>query len=114
MTGTGAVPQFTGRILEVRILGLFVRSRLVVASMAAGTIRLERREPPLHDLSVALMTLRTLQIAAVVQWFVWQPGVTDIRRGPRVRAVAQTAVLGGIEVPRILTGCLRAVVAGGA
>jgi len=89
-----------------------MRPRLVVARMAASTIRLERRELPLHDLGVALMALSALQVVAVVLRLIRQARVTIVCRSPRVRAVAQTAILGGIEVPRIRTGCLCAVVAG--
>jgi len=112
MAGARAVSKLTGRVFDVRIFRLLVRSRLVVTCMTAGTIGLERRELPLYDLGVALMALSALQVVAVVLRLIRQTGVAVICWCPRVRAVAQTAVLGGIEVSRILTGCLCAVVAG--
>lgn len=58
------------------------------------------------------MTFGALEIAAMIKRLVAQPGMTVICRGPDGRAMAQAAVLRGIEVPRIHAGSRRAVVAG--
>lgn len=114
VTSSRAVAQFTGRILDIRILGLLVRPGLVVIAVAPGTVRLERRESPGNNFGIALMAFGTGEVAPVVERLVGQSGMAVVRWCPRVRVMAQTTVLGRIEVPRILAGCRRAVVAGGA
>ncbi len=112
MASAGTVTQFTGGIFDVRILRLLVRPRLVVAGVTTRTVRLERGELPGHNFSVALMAFGACQIAAVVLRLIRQARVAVIGRHPCIRAVAKTAVLRGIEMPRVLAGCCRAVMAG--
>ena len=59
------------------------------------------------------MAPRAGKVAAVIQWFVRQAGVTVIGRHPRNCVVAQTAFLGRIEVTRVLACSRRAVVTRG-
>lgn len=58
------------------------------------------------------MAGRARQVAAMVLRFVGQPSVTEIGREPGTGAVAQTAILSGVEVPWILTCRCCAVMAG--
>ena len=48
----------------------------------------------------------------MIEWFVLQSCMTEVRRRPRDRAVAEATVLGGIKVPHIHTRRSRSVVAG--
>jgi len=59
------------------------------------------------------MACGTQQRRAVIERLVRQARVAVVRGSPRIRAMAQTAVLRGIEVTRVLAGRYCAVVAGG-
>lgn len=89
-----------------------MRPRFVVTGVAAGTVRLECGELPLHDFGIALVAFGALQVAAVVLRFIRQASVPVVCWRPRIRVVAQATVLCRIEMSRILAGCRRAVVAG--
>ncbi len=91
---------------------LLVWPRLVVVRMTGCTVGLERRELPVDELRVRLMAIGAQLRATVIERLVGQPGMTIVRRRPRVRVVTQTAVLRSVEVPRILAGRNGAVVAG--
>jgi len=85
---------------------------LVVTAVASSAIRLESRELPVDCFGVALMALRTCQVAAVVLRLVRQAGMAIVSGCPGGRAVAQTAILTCIEMPGVLPACGGAVVAG--
>ena len=80
--------------------------------MAASTVRLKGWKLPVHDLGVAAMAVRAGQVAEVILRFVGQAGVAVVGRRPCIRVVAQTTVLGCIEVAGVCTSCGRTVVAG--
>lgn len=58
------------------------------------------------------MTLSAIEVAAVIERLVRQPGVTVVRRCPPVRRMAYTTVHRGIEVAGIHAGSICAVVTG--
>lgn len=90
-----------------------VFARLIVSCMTACASRLVGRRRPQDDLRVGLMAICTLQIAAVVQRFVSEPGVTVITRYPGVRNMAQAAILYRVEVVRSLARSCNTVVTAG-
>lgn len=57
------------------------------------------------------MALGAIEVAAVIERLVSQPGVTEIRGSPPIRRMTLTTIHGGIEVPRVLAGGIGAVVA---
>lgn len=80
--------------------------------MTAGTIRLERGITPVDSFGIALVTLGTRKIAAMIERLVRQSCMAVIDRRPGVGVMAQTTVLHGVEVPGVLSRRNRAVVAG--
>ena len=79
--------------------------------MAASTSRLVAGRRPVDDFRIRLMTFGTVEVATMVQWLVGQPAVAVVSRRPRVRVMAQPAILGGVEVPGIHASRRRTVVA---
>ena len=79
--------------------------------MAASTSRLVAGRRPVDDFRIRLMTFGTVEVAKMVQWLVGQPAVAVVGRCPRVRVVAQAAILRGVEVPGIHASRRRTVVA---
>ena len=111
VASTGTITQFTCGVLDRRIFGFLMWTGLIVSGMAAGAIWLECRELPINHLGVALVTRGTSKVAAVIERFVWQARVAVVSRSPRVRVMAQAAVLCGVEVSGILAGCNSTVMA---
>jgi len=58
------------------------------------------------------VALSAIEVAAVIERFVWKPDVPVVGWRPGVRCVAQATVLCGIKVPGIHARSCRAVVAG--
>ena len=103
VAGTGAVAKLACRILDIRVLRFLVWAGLVFVRVAASTVRLERRELPIHNFRVALMTVGTSQVVSVIKRLVRQARMAIVNRRPGIRVVAQTAILRRIEMPRILS-----------
>lgn len=76
---------------------------LVITRVATGTVWLERRESPVNNLCVALVTFSANQVIPVILRLVRQAGMAVISWRPGIRAVAQAAVLTRIEVARVLS-----------
>lgn len=117
MAGASAVRYLTDGIFDFRrrdsvLDDLLVRLQLVVARVAARTVRLKCSEPPGNDFRVGLVTIGTRQVAAVIERFVGQCRVSEVRRDPRVGVVAQAAFLCRQKVPRILSGRGNTIVTG--
>lgn len=111
VASTGTITQFAGGIFDIRVLRFLVRAGLICARMATGTIWLECRELPVDNLCVALVTVGTGKVVAVIERFVRQTCVAVIGWRPGIRVVASPAIHVRIEVPRILTRRKRAVMA---
>ena len=79
--------------------------------MAAGAIRLVCGGRPLHNLGVVLVTFGARKVAAMIQRFVGQADVHVDVRNPGVCRVARIAFLLRDEMPEVLAGSDRAVVA---
>jgi len=90
---------------------VLVNTRLVVTRVTTGTVWRVTRGGPVDDLGIRAMALGAGKVAAVIQRFIAQPGMTVIDRPPGIRVVAQATVLRRIEMSRVLTGRKRAVVA---
>lgn len=112
MASAGTVSQLTCGVKRVRILGLLVWSRLVFACVTARTVRLKGGVLPVDDFRIGLMAICTCQIVAMILRLIGESGVSVVGRCPRIRVVAQTTVLHGVEVARVLPGGQGAVVAG--
>jgi hypothetical protein len=80
-----------------------MRVGFVITCVATGAVGLERRESPVNDLCVALVTFSASQVIPVILRLVRQTGMAVISWRPDIRAVAQTAILRRIEVPRVLS-----------
>lgn len=80
-----------------------VRTRFVVARMAARTVRLVRWCLPLDDFGVRQVTGRTQQNGTVIEWLVSQAGVHVRGWNPACRVVAFIALPGGNEMSRIFS-----------
>jgi len=80
MTRTGAVLEFTHRIMGFRALVFLVWSGLVIAGVAAGAIVLKRRKLPGNGFCIGSVTLRASQVVAVIERFVKQCRVTELVR----------------------------------
>ena len=91
---------------------VFVYAGLVVTGVTACAIGLVARRRPVNDFRVVLMTLGAKEIVAMILWLIRESGVSVVGRCPRIRVVAQTTVLHGIEVARVLPGGQRSIVAG--
>jgi len=91
---------------------VFVYAGLVVTGVAARACGLVARRRPVDRFRIVLMALGAKEVAAVILRFIRESRVPVVGRNPRIRAVAQTAVLYGIEVAGVLPGGQRAVVAG--
>jgi len=98
--------------MSVGVFTLLVRSRLVVAGVTAGTVRLKRGIPPGNKFGVGLVASSAQQVAAMILWFVGQGHVAVVSGRPRVRDVAGIAFLCGAEVTRVLTDRCYAIVTG--
>ena len=61
--------------------------------MAASTSRLVARRRPVDDFRIRLMTFGTVEVDTMVQRLVGQPAVAVVGRRPRVRVMAQPAIL---------------------
>jgi len=91
---------------------MFVDLGLVVASVTACAIGLVARRRPADHFRVVLMALGAREVVAMILRLIRQAGVPVVGRYPRIRAVAQTTVLRGIEMALILPGGQGSVVAG--
>ena len=80
VTGAGTVPEFARRIVAVRILILLVWPGLVIARVAASAIKLKRRIPPGDGFRIGLVTVRAIQVVAVIERFVRQCRMTKLVR----------------------------------
>ena len=80
-----------------------MRVGFVITRVATGAVGLERRESPVNNLCVALVTFSASQVAKVILRLVRQARMAVIGRCPDIRAVAQAAVLRCVEVARILS-----------
>jgi len=102
----------TGRtVLVLAQTVMFVDPGLVVTSVTACAIWLVARRRPADHFRVVLMTLGAREVVAMILRLIRQAGVPVVGRYPRIRAVAQTTVLHGIEMARVLSGSRSAVVA---
>lgn len=113
MAGAGTVSQLTCGVKRFRILGFLVWSRLVFACVTARTVRLKGGELPVDDFRIVLVALGAIEVVAMILRLIRESGVHVIGRYPRIRVVAQTTVLHGIEVAWVLPGGKGAIVAGG-
>lgn len=91
---------------------MFVDTGLVVTGVTACTIGLIARRRPVDRFRIVLMALGAKEVVEMILRFIRESRVTVVGRYPRIRAVAQTAVLYGIEVGRVLPGGQSSVVAG--
>jgi len=98
-------------VLIAREAVVLVDTRLVIAGMATGAVGCVTGRRPADNLGIGSMALGTPEVAAVVQRFVAQSGVTVVDRSPCDRVMAPPAVLRRVEVSGILARCDRAVVA---
>ena len=58
------------------------------------------------------MTILAGRVPAVVTRVIAIPIMSEVGRHPTIRAMADIALLGGVQVPVPLTGCRRSVMAG--
>jgi len=89
---------------------VFVYAGLVITGVTACATGLVARRRPINDIRVVLMTLGAKEIATMILWLIRESGMSVVGRYPRIRAVAHTAVLHGVEVAGILPGGRSAVV----
>ena len=80
MTGAATVSKLACRVLDVRILVLFVWSRFVVACVTTRAIRLERTELPDDQLRIRLVAFRACQVATVILRLIRQGRVLEVGR----------------------------------
>ena len=111
VTGTRTVSEFAYRIAHIGVLVLLMWVGLIVAPVAAGTIRLKCREPPGDGFGIRLMASRARQIDTVIKWFVSKHRVAELIRQPGVGVVACIAFPGRHKVTGITPGCDHAIVA---
>lgn len=109
VTRPGAVAIFTDCLIAAIRTLMFIGP--VVPGMATSTVRLERRILPRNGLGVRLVTLGTLQVAAMIQWLIGQRRMTELVRCKRVGVVALVAFLLRYEVTVIAPYCRYTVVA---
>ena len=102
----------TGRTILIPAEAVvLVDTGFVVTGMTARAIGLVARRRPVDRFRIVLMALGAEEVAAMILRLIRESGVSVVGRYPRTRAVAQTAVLHGVEVARILAGGVRAIVA---
>ena len=112
MTGARAIAQFACSVANVRVLRLFVRPRLVVVGVTSCTVRLKCRELPIDHVGITLMAVNAVEVAAMIERFVGQSGVTVVCGCPRIRDMAQPTILYRVEVTGVHAGGRGAIVAG--
>lgn len=91
---------------------VLVDTSLVVSGMTACTGGCVSRRRIVDGLRIGLVTYTAVEIAAMVEWFITESGMTNVSRLPRGRTMALHAVNGRIEVSGILAGRDGAVVTG--
>lgn len=104
-----AVTEFADRVAGVRILSLLVWSRFIFVRVTCCAIRLERRVSIVNLFGVSLVTIRALQIAAMIQRLKRQRRMAVIRRHPSIGGMAHIALNRGAEVILVLADRLHAV-----
>ena len=105
MTATAGAVQV---ILQAIVV---VLADSVVSRVTARAGRLVSGRRPIHRIRIGVVAVGAVEAALVIERFVAETGVTIVGRNPRRRAVAQTAILRSIEVPRIHAGGIGSVVA---
>ena len=89
---------------------VLVNTRLVVVRVTARAGWLVAWRRPGNNFGVRTVAVSALQISRVIHRLVTETHMAVVRRRPRVGVVAQTAILGRIEVSGIHSRCVRTVV----